>query len=156
MRTHLPLAAICCALLGACAMPFGPKATPPEPLAVPAPSPALAAPRPRPAARTAAEFDTTTPAQRAAAATPASGGQALGRTIAALGDPTEPGFWVRSPLVRVAGKGRLVDPASGTSVQVDLVPLPGDPGAGSQVSLPAFRVLGLPLTALPELMVYAD
>lgn len=113
------------------------------------------APAPPPDARTVDDFDTTTAEDRAAAAAPVSQPeQELGRTIASLGDPTDPGFWIRTPLVPTAGKGRLEDPASGKSVQVDLIPLTGDPGAGSQVSLPALRLLGVPLTGLPELVVY--
>ncbi len=117
----------------------------------------MAAPRPRPAARRVEEFDTTSPEQRAAAvAQPAASAERkLGRTIASLGDPTDPGFWVKSPLVKTSGKGRIVDVANGRSVLVDLKPLPGDEGAGSQVSLPALRLLGVGLTALPEVVLYA-
>ena len=114
-----------------------------------------AAPAPPPEARTAEELDTTTAEDRAAAVAPVGRPeQELGRTIASLGDPTDPGFWIRTPLVSEPGKGRLEDPTSGTSVQVDLIPLAADPGAGSQVSLPALRLLGVPLTDLPELIVY--
>ena len=35
------------------------------------------------------------------------------------------------------GKGRIVNPATGKSVNVDLLPLSGPASAGSQVSLPA-------------------
>lgn len=147
-------------LLAACAGqgPFAPRAA-----AAPAPEPpspsALSAPPPRPAARTVDELDTTTPAQRAAAAAArpgATAGRELGRTVASLGNPTEPGFWARTPLVSAPTRGRLVWPQTGASVQVELIPRAGDPGAGSQVSLPALRLLGVPLTALPELVVYAD
>ena len=89
------------------------------------------------------------------AATPPSGGpeRELGRTIATLGDATDPGLWAKTPLVTAAQPGRLVYPANGNSVQVELRPLAGDPGAGTQVSLAAFRGLGAPLTGLPELIV---
>lgn len=132
-----------------------PAATNPD--AAPESAVPLAAPRPKPAARRVEEFDTTSPEQRAAAvAQPAvSAERKLGQTIASLGDPTDPGFWVKSPLVKTAGKGRIVDVATGASVLVDLLPLPGDKGAGSQVSLPALRLLGVGLTALPEVAIYA-
>ncbi|WP_415182930.1 hypothetical protein [Phaeovulum sp.] len=149
---------ICGLLLAGCTDegPFAPRPSKPGAPTSAATAPMIA-PSPKPSARTVEEFDTTSPEQRAAArAKPsAQGGRELGRSIASLGDPTEPGFWVRSPLVKVAGKGRIVDAATGTSVQVDLIPLPGDAGAGSQVSLPALRLLGVPLTALPEVIVYA-
>jgi hypothetical protein len=53
--------------------------------------------------------------------------------------------------VKTAGKGRVVT-ASGASANVDL--LPGD-GAAS-LSLSAFRALGLGLTDLPEVTIYAN
>lgn len=112
------------------------------------------APVPRPTARTAAELDTTSKEQRAAAATPASGGAKLGSTIASLGNPTEPGFWVKTPLVKQATKGRIVNPANGKSANVDLIPLDGPASAGSQVSLAALRLLGVSLTDLPKLDVF--
>ncbi|SMX34031.1 hypothetical protein [Actibacterium lipolyticum] len=109
-------------------------------------------------ARTVEEFDTTSKEERVAA-TQAAEEEAperlLGRTIASLGSPTDPGFWAKTPLVKTVQQGRLVYPATGSSVVVELRPLDAEPGAGSQVSLPALRVLGAPLTALPELEVYA-
>lgn len=113
------------------------------------------APAPRPAARaTAAQLDTTTAEQRAAAARPAERGETrLGTTVASLGSPTEGGFWIRTPLVRERTMGRVVNPATGKSAQVELIPLTGG-GSGSQVSLPAMQLLGIPLTDLPTLEVY--
>ncbi|KPQ04334.1 MAG: African swine fever virus J13L protein [Rhodobacteraceae bacterium HLUCCA09] len=120
-------------------------------------SPGAAAGAPVVDAVTVEEFDTTTPEERAAAAAPpprASGGdEALGTTVASLGNPAEPGFWAETPLVASARQGRLTNPDTGASVQVELRPSGGEPGSGSRVSLPAFRVLGAPLTALPELTV---
>lgn len=103
--------------------------------------------------KTAAALDTTTAAQKAAAlAAPAAASErSLGKVAVSLGSPAEPGIWLRSPLVKVAGKGR-VETAGGTSVAVDL--LPG--ASGAQLSLAAFRALGLSLTALPEVSVYAN
>jgi hypothetical protein len=76
-----------------------------------------------------------------------------GTTIASLGAATEPGLWMRTPLVSGPRRGRVVDPASGRSVVLDLIPLDADPGAGSRLSLAAYQSLNLPLTALPELRV---
>lgn len=114
------------------------------------------APAPRPAARaTPAQLDTTTPEQRAAAARPAQTSESrLGTTIASLGNPTEGGFWIKTPLVRERGIGRIVDPATGKSAKVDLIPLDGPAGGGSQVSLPALQLLGVSLTDLPTIEVY--
>ncbi|MEO1677412.1 MAG: hypothetical protein AAFU80_04550 [Pseudomonadota bacterium] len=117
------------------------------------PSPGTAASAPPPRARTVEEFDTTSAAERAAAASdvPSSAPEeVLGTSIATLGDPTLPGFWAETPLVQAVRPGRLTDPATGNSVQVELRPA-GD--AGTRVSLPALRVLEVPLTALPELTV---
>ncbi|MDO5370612.1 hypothetical protein [Paracoccus sp. (in: a-proteobacteria)] len=93
-------------------------------------------------------------AEKAAATQPSAAGGRLGTTIASLGDATEGGFWIKTPLVSAPGKGRIVDAASGRSVNVDLIPLPGPASAGSQVSLPALTTLGADLTDLPELEVY--
>lgn len=114
------------------------------------------APAPRPAARaTAAQLDTTTPEQRAAAAKPAQAAEVkLGSTVASLGDPTEGGFWIKTPLVKERGLGRIVDLATGKSAKVDLIPLDGPASGGSQVSLPALQLLGVSLTDLPTLEVY--
>ena len=114
------------------------------------------APAPRPAARaTAAQLDTTTPEQRAAAARPAEAAETrLGTTIASLGNPSEGGFWIKTPLVKERGLGRIVDPSTGKSAKVDLIPLDGPESGGSQVSLPALQLLGVSLTDLPTIEVY--
>lgn len=104
-------------------------------------------------ATTAVEFDTTTAEEREVAAS-AEGGRELGRTVASLGDPSDPGFWIETPLVTEVAEGRLVFPGTGNSVKVELRPTGGAPGSGSRVSLPAMRVLEAPLTGLPELIVY--
>lgn len=144
----------------AVAPPVAPPA--PEDLPPPAPEEVKAAaaitraPKPRPAARaTAAQLDTTTRAQKVAAAAPAEKPEAkLGTTIASLGDPTEPGFWIKTPLVKDRRIGRIVNPVNGKSAKVDLIPLPGPSTAGSQVSLPALQLLGVSLTELPEIEVW--
>jgi hypothetical protein len=76
-------------------------------------------------------------------------------TVASLGDVREPGLWMRTPLVSAPKRGTVRDPASGRSVALDLIPIEGEPGAGSRMSLAAYQALGLPLTALPELRVSA-
>jgi hypothetical protein len=105
-------------------------------------------------ARTVAALDTTTAAQKDAALTaptPPKGETSLGKTAVALGDVTEPGFWLRSGLVKTAGAGRVLT-ADGNSIAVDLIP-----GSGaSQLSLAAFRALNLPLTALPDVTLFAQ
>ena len=78
-----------------------------------------------------------------------------GTTVASLGDVSEPGLWLRTPLVSGAMRGRVRDPATGRAVALELRPLDADPGAGSRMSLAAYRSLGLALTALPELRVEA-
>lgn len=116
----------------------------------------LAAPPPAPEARTAAEFDTTTDEQKdAARAAPESGETRLGTTVASLGDPAEPGLWLRTPLVQEERQGR-VETEDGASARVRLIPRGGPETAGSQLSLAAFQTLGLALTVLPTLTVYAD
>lgn len=164
-------------LLGACgtpqiaalfAAPGEPPATAAAPATAPAPAapgaaeeaaaavPPAAAPPPRPAARTVEEFDTTTPEQRAAAvsAPEPAGERRLGTTVASLGPPAEPGIWLRTPLVSEVTRGRVEYPVTGKSVVLELRPSGGVPGSGSQISLAAMRLLEVPLTALPELVVF--
>jgi hypothetical protein len=75
----------------------------------------------------------------------------LGTTSVALGSPAEQGFWLKTSLVVVAGKGRVVL-ANGKSIAVDLLPVQG----GSLLSLSAYRALGIGLTDLPEVTVYIN
>jgi hypothetical protein len=87
----------------------------------------------------------------ATAAPEPAGERSLGTVVVGLGSPAEQGFWIRTALVTVPGKGRVVT-ASGASVNVDLIPGTG----GALLSLAAFRQLGLSLTDLPEVTVYAN
>lgn len=109
------------------------------------------------AARTVEEFDVTTKEERtAAAAVPSEASEKrLGLTVASLGDPTQAGFWIKTPLVNAPSKGRVVFPGSGKSVQVDLIPIEGADSAGSRLSLAAFRIIDAPLTELPEVEVFS-
>ena len=103
------------------------------------------------------DLDTPTSAEREAAAapTPASAGS-LGVTIASLGDPARPGFWMETPLVSAPTKGSVLYRANGRRLNVDLIPIGGPPTGGSRLSLSAMRMLDAPLTALPQVEVFAN
>ena len=73
--------------------------------------------------------------------------------VAGLGDPSQPGLWLETPLVDAAGQGRVVYPVSGKSVTVTLIPISAERSAGSRLSLQAFQSLGAPLTELITLEV---
>lgn len=108
-------------------------------------------------ARTEEEFDTTSAEDRAAALDAAAGSSAesnLGLTIASLGDVTQTGIWLKTPLVSEVSQGRVEVVDTGKAVAVELLPLDGDAGAGSRISLAAMRLLEVDLTALTELRVY--
>ncbi len=164
----LALLSLPMALLGACSQGLtlpgrGEGRGAPE-SAVLVPGPGTPRPVARPASRspalgrdavTAEQFDTTSAAERAAAAdADATGAEvALGRTIATLGSPAKPGFWLETPLVDAPARGRVVAD-NGEAVLVDLLPLDAPAGAGSRISLPALRLLGIGLTGLHELSVF--
>ena len=107
-------------------------------------------------ARTVEQFDTTTAEDRAeATAAPEPEGETrLGTTIATLGSPADPGIWLKTPLVTELVAGRVE--YKGKSVNLELRPSGGESGSGSQISLPAMRLLDAPLTGLLELTVYKD
>jgi hypothetical protein len=142
-------------LLSACAGGMPAFMGKPKPAAVEVPEaldPAMAAPPPPAGARTAEALDTTTDAQKAAAlAAPVTAEKELGKVAVSLGTATDPGFWLRSSLVTEAAPGRVVT-ADGQTLKLDL--LPGDGAA--QLSLAAFRALGLSLTDLPEVTVFSE
>lgn len=77
-------------------------------------------------------------------------------TIAGLGDPTRGGIWMETPLVKIERTGRVVVRKTGLSAPVTLIPIPGDEGAGSHLSLEAMRKLLAPLDELVELDVYSS
>ena len=135
--------------LAACGLQNRPAAAP-APIIDPAPVTATTLPA-LGAGQSAAALDQTTAADKAKATEAKSGGRALGRVSVALGSPAEQGFWLKSPLVAVAGKGRVVT-ASGASVVVDLLPGTG----GALLSLAAYRALGFALTDLPVVTVFVD
>lgn len=118
--------------------------------------------KPPSGARTAAQLDTTSNAEKKAAvvaaqeAAASGDGKALGSTVASLGDPTEPGLWIKTPLVSSAAKGRVVYPKNGKAVELDLLPLDGPKTGGSRMSLAALRVIEAPLTDLPTVEVFLN
>ncbi len=117
-------------------------------------APETAAPPPPATAQTAEALDTTTPQQRAAAAAPPEApSKALGTTVATLGSPTEPGLWLKTPLVSVEQQGRVTNPANGKSSLVTLIPIEGPETAGSRMSLAALRLIEASLTDLTEVEV---
>jgi len=146
---------------------FGMDASQSEPAAASAPTEAPAEAATAPAAATppaaspiatggssAEALDTTTAAEREAASrAPASIGAALGTTVVSLGSATEPGLWLKTPLVDAEQPGRVTNPATGKSAAVTLIPLDGPATAGSRMSLPALRLIGASLTDLTTVEV---
>ncbi|OUD08715.1 hypothetical protein BVC71_12360 [Marivivens niveibacter] len=126
----------------------------PEELAEPAPTSNVEsldnpiAPAPPPMARTAEQFDTTSATDRAQAVQAASGGAKLGTVTATLGSPTDPGIWVKTPLVDAVTVGKV--DYNGTTINVELRPADG----ASQISLPAMRLLNAPLAGLITIDVF--
>ncbi len=115
-------------------------------------------PPPPPSARTVEQFDTTTAEDREEAlevAAPA-GEVALGTTNASLGSPTDPGIWLKTPLVSTLTAGRVEYPANGNTVNIELRPSGGSAGSASQISLAAMRLLEIPLTELADITVFAQ
>lgn len=142
-------------LSGCAASVQGPDMRPPEGMLHPAPRPGDAAVAPPADAATVDAFDTTTAAERAAASAAPQAGveQKLGETVASLGNPADPGFWLETPLTDRIRKGRVVA-ESGESVTLELRPIDGPASAGSRISLPALRLLGVGLTGLHRLSVF--
>lgn len=158
-RLCMPAAALALVLpIAACTEAELAQWLPAELLPAPAPEaqtaqPVSQTPIPTSSARTAEQFDTTTSAERARAASPTATAGVLGRTTATLGAPQEPGFWLKTPLVASERAGVVQSRDTGGRVNVTLIPIDGPPTAGSRISLSAMRALGLPLTALAELDV---
>ena len=117
------------------------------------PAPAPAAPAPQEATEAQEPSSVLQRQDGTTNATPASG--LLGETVAALGDPVQPGFWLKTPLVTTEQPGILERPG-GATVQVTLLPLGGEVTGGSQISLAAMRALNIGLTELITLQVYSN
>jgi hypothetical protein len=131
-----------------------PEATAADVAAVKADPVLTSAPPPPKAAKTQEELDTTTAAQRSQAAAPATPeAKLLGTTVASLGSPTEPGFWLKTPLVKTESRGRVTNKANGKTSAVTLIPIEGPATGGSRLSLPAMRLIEASLTELTELNV---
>jgi hypothetical protein len=98
-------------------------------------------------------LDTASAEDRVAATTvaPVAEAGSLGQTVATLGDPTVPGFWLETSLVTSETQGRIKSNASGRTVKVTLRPATG---GGSQVSLSTLQLLDLDITGLHELIVF--
>ncbi|MFW8592582.1 hypothetical protein [Cribrihabitans neustonicus] len=73
-------------------------------------------------------------------------------TVASLGDPSAPGMWMETPLVKTEQQAR-VRSARGSEAVVTLKPAEGAVTAGSRLSIEAMRALGLPLTELAKVQV---
>lgn len=100
----------------------------------------------------AADLDNATASEKTQASR-AGSGQILGQTIASLGTPSEPGFWLKTPLVKKESAGVVSSTATGQRIAVTLIPIDGPATAGSRISLSAMRLLDIPLTELAELEV---
>lgn len=100
----------------------------------------------------AEELDTTSDAEKAEAlaAPAATDERELGKAVVALGPPAEQGLWLKTELVTDVVEGRI-ETVEGKSLTLELRPGTG----GALLSLAAFQALGLPLTGLPEVTVFA-
>lgn len=78
----------------------------------------------------------------------------IGRTIASLGNPAEPGLWLKTPLVDTRRQARVHSATSGKSVSVTLIPIDGPRTAGSRMSLAAMQALGVSPADLVEVDVF--
>ncbi len=78
---------------------------------------------------------------------------ALGMTVVSLGSASEPGMWLKTPLVVGPRQGDVI--WQGRRAEVTLIPIDGENSAGSRLSLQAMQALGLPLTELAEVQVIA-
>lgn len=158
MRILLILPAV---VLSGCTTPsfqsiFGPAPVPATEAVLPEPTLDTTPPPPPPSnAVTVEQFDTTSQEDRAAAVDvePPTTDAALGMTIASLGSPADPGIWLETPLVTTLTAGRVS--YQGNTINIELRPSGGVAGSGSQISLAAMRLIGAPLTSLPELTVFA-
>lgn len=109
------------------------------------------------APRTVDDFDVASAEEReAAVATPVAAAGSIGTTVASLGDPGRPGFWLETPLVSEPTRGSVLYRPTGRRLNVDLIPIAGSPTGGSRISLSAMRMLDAPLTGLPQIDVFAN
>lgn len=85
---------------------------------------------------------------------PVAAAGSLGKTVVSLGDATESGSWLKTPLVAQTRPGKVW--YKGRWAAVTLIPIAGESGAGSRMSLQAMQLLSLPLTELTEVEVTAE
>lgn len=107
------------------------------------------------AAADIAPADSSTRAAAVAEGDTGTGDTVRGFTVASLGDATQPGLWIETPLVERERVATVVAP-NGTTVEVTARPSGGERGSGSRLSLAAFQALGLDLTSLPTVTVIAN
>ena len=87
------------------------------------------------------------------------GRQLWGPRWPAFGSPTEQGLWLRTGLVTRVEPGRVVRTDGGGALAVlwNCAPSGAPPGAGSQLSLAAFRALDVPVdNSYMPLEVFAE
>ena len=92
--------------------------------------------------------------QQAVAKPAGQAGRDLGVTIASLGLLGNTGVWLETPLVEKEIAGRVVYLKSGASINLRLIPNGGAAGSGSQISVAAMQILGIPIVDLAELRVF--
>ncbi|GIT92522.1 hypothetical protein JANAI62_29800 [Jannaschia pagri] len=129
--------------------PGGTEAAPEAEEDIGAPAPLPEAARPPVGVTTSPDvLDTVSDADKdaARAAAEATTGGPLGEVTVALGDPVDPGLWVKSALVDSEQPG-TVRTGDGDAIAVTLRPI-GSGDGGAQISLSALQALGLPLTGL--------
>jgi hypothetical protein len=81
-----------------------------------------------------------------------AGFQRRASTVASLGDPSIPGMWMETSLVR-AEQVALLRSSNGKEIRVTLKPASGSSATSGRLSISAMRALGAPLTELVELEV---
>ena len=77
----------------------------------------------------------------------------LGETVATL-DATQPGLWLKTPLVSVEQSGEII--FGDKRLAVRLIPIDGPETGGSLISLEAMRAVDAPLTGFPKLQVFGS
>ena len=148
MSLRVVLTSFCVLVAAGCAELPIEQAAPDEMPEVEQPTQTVAPPPPPPMARTAEQFDTTSATDRAKAVEAETGGAKLGTVTATLGSPTDPGIWVKTPLVDAVTMGKV--DYNGTTINVELRPADG----ATQISLPAMRLLNAPLAGLITIDVF--
>ena len=124
--------------------------------AAPAPAATPAAQTPPEVAAAEAEAEDAAVAETTTAeAAPAATSGTLGETVVSLGSATEPGLWLKTPLVKAEQPGRVTNPKTGQSAAVTLIPIPGPSTAGSRMSLSGLQAIGASLTDLTRVQVSA-